>query len=187
MPTCRKCGTLFPNWIKVDGQSKLLSSRKYCLDCSPYKKRNTRNLEKEAAIASDPVELPSEKICLICKNNLPQSSFGIYKSGGKWRIFSYCKKCDSKRTKDFYLEFKKKAVEYKGGKCEKCGYCRCLKALEFHHKISKEKEVAISRFRIRNWELFKIELDKCSLLCSNCHREEHDKPTLLGENHESRT
>lgn len=72
-------------------------------------------------------------------------------------------------------ELKLLAVKYKGGKCEKCDYSKCLRALEFHHEDGT-KEFGISRGgHTRSWEKLKKELDKCVLLCSNCHAEEHDR------------
>lgn len=66
------------------------------------------------------------------------------------------------------------AVEYKGGKCTFCGYNRCLNALDFHHLDAKKKEFGISKDGItRSWEKNKKELEKCILVCSNCHREIH--------------
>jgi len=66
------------------------------------------------------------------------------------------------------------ALKYKGGKCERCGYSQCLEALEFHHIISSKKDFSISsRGYTRSWSRVKEELDKCVLLCANCHREAH--------------
>ena len=65
-------------------------------------------------------------------------------------------------------------VEYKGGKCEICGYCQCIDALDMHHKNSSTKEFGISSSGLtRSWEKNKTEADKCILLCANCHREIH--------------
>jgi hypothetical protein len=56
----------------------------------------------------------------------------------------------------------------------RCGYDRCLEALEFHHIASGEKDFGISaRGHSRSWEKTRQELDKCILLCANCHREIH--------------
>ena len=66
------------------------------------------------------------------------------------------------------------AIEYKGSCCEKCGYNRCIEALEFHHRDSSGKDFSISeRGYTRSWIKVKEELDKCILLCANCHREIH--------------
>ena len=68
------------------------------------------------------------------------------------------------------------AVEYKGGKCEICGYYRCLDAFDFHHIDPLKKDFSISsRGHSRSWKRVKSELDKCKMLCANCHRELHAK------------
>ena len=64
------------------------------------------------------------------------------------------------------------AIEYKGGKCQLCGYDKYQGALELHHIDPKQKEFAISqKGHSRSWERVKKELDKCMLVCANCHRE----------------
>lgn len=66
------------------------------------------------------------------------------------------------------------AIEYKGGTCQLCGYDRCDEALEFHHPDSSDKDFGISaKGYTRSWTKVKEELDKCILLCANCHREVH--------------
>ncbi len=68
------------------------------------------------------------------------------------------------------------AIEYKGYKCEVCGYGKCSDALEFHHVNSSEKDFSISeKGYTRSWAKVKEELDKCMILCANCHRELHAK------------
>ena len=66
------------------------------------------------------------------------------------------------------------AIQYYGGKCVKCGYDKCIDALEFHHKDKSSKEHKPT-YIIRRWnfEKAKKELDKCDLVCSNCHKEIH--------------
>ncbi|MBF0618729.1 MAG: hypothetical protein HQL19_01020 [Candidatus Omnitrophica bacterium] len=68
------------------------------------------------------------------------------------------------------------AVAYKGGRCESCGYDRCMDALEFHHVDPAQKDFNVSsRGYSRSWERVKVELGKCMILCANCHRELHAK------------
>lgn len=64
-----------------------------------------------------------------------------------------------------------KAIEYKGGKCELCGYNRCIEALEFHHNTGVKNFGISARGYTRSWNTVKAELDLCQLLCANCHRE----------------
>ncbi len=68
---------------------------------------------------------------------------------------------------------KLKALEYKGSCCQICGYNRCVRSLVFHHLNEFEKEFGISTGATRSWKKVKIELDKCVLLCQNCHGEVH--------------
>ncbi len=82
---------------------------------------------------------------------------------------------------DRQLRLKIQAIEYKGGKCQKCGYDKCYAALEFHHRDPNEKEVSWKKLRSRSWKRIEEELDKCDLLCANCHREEHWDDNLLQE------
>lgn len=64
-------------------------------------------------------------------------------------------------------------VEYKGGKCEICGYNKNIAALEFHHLDPSQKEFALTG-NTYSLERQKAEADKCILVCANCHREIHN-------------
>lgn len=63
-------------------------------------------------------------------------------------------------------------VKILGGKCSNCGYEKCMAALEFHHKGNKEDAVARMIRNISKQKALK-EIEKCILLCANCHRELH--------------
>lgn len=78
------------------------------------------------------------------------------------------------QVKEWRLIIKQKSVEYKGGCCQVCGYKKSLRALDFHHIDPKEKDFAISKFKNKKLESLKKELDKCVLVCKNCHCEIHD-------------
>lgn len=67
---------------------------------------------------------------------------------------------------------KQQAVDLLGGACSRCGYSKCLDALEFHHTDPTAKEMRISSY-LAGWERLRKELSKCVLLCANCHREVH--------------
>lgn len=71
-------------------------------------------------------------------------------------------------------------IEYKGGKCEICGYDKYKGALDLHHRNKSEKEFGLAMQGLsRSWEKMKKEADKCILLCANCHREVHGGVTQL--------
>ena len=42
MPVCKNCGNTFPSKCVIDGKLRVLSSRKYCLICSPFGQHNTK-------------------------------------------------------------------------------------------------------------------------------------------------
>ena len=71
-------------------------------------------------------------------------------------------------------KLKDMSISYMGGACQECGYHKCKEALEFHHLDPNEKDFGISKNGYtRSWEKVKIELDKCIMVCANCHREIH--------------
>lgn len=80
------------------------------------------------------------------------------------------------RVVDWRRRAKEKLIEYKGGKCLKCGYNKnCPSAYDFHHRDPSEKEFEIgSKGITRSFEKMKIEADKCDLLCCRCHAELHE-------------
>jgi len=87
-----------------------------------------------------------------------------------------CRKCLVEAVQKRRDDIKIKSVNYKGGKCEKCGYNKYIGALEFHHLNPEEKDFSIGyKGYTRSWEKVKEEIDKCMLVCSNCHRELHSK------------
>ena len=77
-------------------------------------------------------------------------------------------------------KIKQWSLEYKGTKCSKCGYNKCTAALDFHHINMEEKEFSLSDRELKfDWPAIKKELDKCIVLCANCHREEHNPNLFL--------
>ncbi len=66
------------------------------------------------------------------------------------------------------------SIEYLGGKCQVCGYQKCVDAMDFHHRDESLKKFGIAdKGYTRSWERVRQELDNCYLLCANCHRETH--------------
>jgi len=63
----------------------------------------------------------------------------------------------------------------KNNGCVICGYDKCKSALDFHHVEPKIKSFSLIRKRRLSLNEWLTELDKCALLCSNCHREMHAK------------
>lgn len=158
---CRKCGLKVPNRIVIDGKVRNTQRRQFCLSCSPWQGHNTKkNILEEG-----------KKICSNCKKEKPICDF--HRKTGKYRN-SLCKACLYEFQKERWTQRKKDAVLYLGGKCSKCGYDKNFSVLSFHHKNAEDKEFDWNRLRLMAKDTVKKELDKCDLLCSNCHGELHN-------------
>lgn len=97
-----------------------------------------------------------------------------YEHKDRKRTKLVCPVCNVERVQARRDKIKALAVEHKGGKCEVCGYDKCIGALEFHHLDPDEKEFTISGSgHTRSLDRVLEEIEKCILLCANCHREVH--------------
>ncbi len=110
------------------------------------------------------------KVCNKCNTSKELTKFT---KKGK-TLQAYCNSCLYTYQINRWKERKAKAVAYKGGKCSICGYSKTLAALEFHHIEPKTKLFAWNKLRLRPWHEVINELDKCTLMCSNCHAELHN-------------
>ena len=106
-------------------------------------------------------------ICKGCGDHNPESFYGHRKS--------LCKTCFNKSMTEVSKSNKLKAIEYLGGKCKDCGYNKCINAFDLHHRDPSQKDFEWCLLKRRKWTIIQIELDKCDLLCANCHRERHSK------------
>lgn len=133
---------------------------KYC--CEACSKRASRYRLSQGIDSS-------KHICAKC-----QKEFIIKEHAYNRR---YCYDCMPKIPKsgaENRAIIKQWALEYKGKQCCICGYDKCSQALDFHHIDNNKKEFVLSdRNLILDWQEIKKELDKCLLVCSNCHREIH--------------
>ena len=109
-----------------------------------------------------------------CKSlNIVSKEFGV-----SINRLKYLRRRETKTNyevlKNRRYRIKKLLVEYKGNKCKICGYNKCLSALEFHHLNPETKDFTIAyNQKYSNLDSLKREVDKCILVCANCHREIH--------------
>lgn len=113
------------------------------------------------------------KICSKCGEKKLLSNF--HKNGfdknGKQKYRSYCKECANSIERKRY-QTKKEFVNSQKIQCTKCGEKR-IYVLDFHHKSKDDKEFTIGKLKKGSLDIIQNEIDKCVVLCSNCHREFH--------------
>lgn len=115
------------------------------------------------------------KSCTGCKQSFEFTKANFYSNGydknGNQKLKSKCKKCYDQHASDRLTDI---ITEYYGKyECTVCGYNRCLGAIEFHHFKTGEKEFEVSKMSSFSKERIILELEKCLMLCANCHREIH--------------
>jgi len=122
--------------------------------------------------------LQRRKFCLTC------SPFGQHNTSRIMLSADERKKRRRQKQVEYVIEWrrrrKQKLLEYKGGRCILCGYDKPIPgAYSFHHRDASKKDFAIARSgHCTSWEKIKKEVDKCDLLCRNCHAEVHHKQNI---------
>lgn len=109
------------------------------------------------------------RVCNGCEKSLEKERFEVGR-----RICKACRRTQKDGQKR--IEIRQYIDIYKAN--AKCVFCREShpSALEFHHKKPNEKAFAISDFKSKGYSLedVKREIEKCTILCANCHRKIHD-------------
>lgn len=126
--------------------------------------------------------IDSLRICSHCQQPKILNGENFYKNKSAVRFQYLCKSCSNELAQERQRNIKKQSVEFKGGKCKICEYDKCIGALDFHHLNKNEKEFGISTRGGLTFEKLKNELDKCILLCKNCHSELHAGLISLTDN-----
>lgn len=143
--------------------------------------------------------MPNTKICRACDRELTLENFSRNPTR-KDGLNGWCRECSNeylhkhyKSKKQYYLDHAKLSKskindyvkDYKVAKgCHFCheNYYRCL---EFHHLDGYEKIDNIGRMRNNhNINMIKEEMQKCIVVCANCHRKLHDGILTLGKTNE---
>ena len=129
------------------------------------------------------------KKCTMCKKTLPIENFATRKDRKNLLYQSNCKSCQKEYRKEHYeknrskyvnkavkykQEFRKWFAEYKSTlSCEKCGESKYW-LLDFHHTDPSKKDAEISKLVSKcSKSMLLKEIDKCKILCANCHRDLH--------------
>lgn len=162
---CFKCNRLI---IKTEKQIKKNKKHFCSRNCS-----STYNSKEKANNFKKSLDDNGGKVCSKCHILKPVNEFYIRNTKHSFKL-GLCKKCKNQNDSDKRKQFKQSCVEYKGGKCFICSYNKFPGALDFHHLDPLKKDFAIGTYRAQIFTIkIKNELDKCILLCANCHREFH--------------
>ena len=93
----------------------------------------------------------------------------------KEKPYGFCSKCNIERVNKFKNRRKQYCIDYKGGKCFDCGESFPNAIYDFHHLDPNTKSFNVSnKAHCVSLEILKQELDKCDMLCVNCHRIRHN-------------
>ena len=195
MQICRECGSEFPGAIVVDGVRLNFRGRKRCLTCLPHRPQRkprkrvqravrTRNCDAcgtpfslRQVVDGKPRFLYRRRFCFACS---PFGSHNTSKFPPRIGVPEALREHRRRRRNAKTYRYQKKRrrrikaelIEARGGRCETCGYDAAIAALEFHHRDPTTKEFGIGDFNGSRRRLL-AEVDKCDLLCANCHRLRH--------------
>jgi len=181
MNTCVVCGNTFKTKVKVDGKWISLYGRKRCLDCYPIGSEAPK-----FPFRREQKPLPKTKVCTKCGVEKDRSAFSLKRlKSGNITLQSVCKSCYSAYKKDHYrrnrdtykqklrsrkIDLQNKFLHYMRDKSCSCGENR-VAALQFNHKDPKTKFKNVSTLVTEEygWGTIMAEIEKCEILCANCH------------------
>ena len=113
------------------------------------------------------------KKCSACQQFFPVEEFGARGINVTGLKQSHCRLCFSSIMCKRYNAKKLAAVKYLGGHCMICKQVFPAQAFNFHHRDPSTKKFDWGKLKLQSVQNIIIELDKCDLLCGNCHTIEH--------------
>ncbi len=144
MKTCA-CGHPIPRSIRIEGKARNLKNRTKCLSCLPFGQARQADRTRNTKRAHE-----------------ARIAYRTYKE--KHGV-------DKVRVR---REAKKRSLIISlGGACQICGYDKIMRNLAFHHLSDKEMGLCTRGFQL-SWDKILLEVEKCVLVCHNCHGEIHE-------------
>lgn len=134
---------------------------------------NSKKIDREVGV----------KFCTSCNTEKPLSEF--YSNGkspnGTTKYKPKCSTCENSIRKNTWWEYISRYLKdnNKTYSCESCGESDSFGFLDFHHTVPEEKSFTIGSISnyTNSYDYFLQnvvpEIQKCRLLCPNCHRREH--------------
>ena len=152
---CSRCEQYLPLDFFNKSRSGPLGLKSWCKQCRKEYRRENK-----------------EKIRAQQKRHYEQNRGRVNRRNKEWRDRN--KEYISEYMRDRHSSLKREAVALGGGCCQRCGYAEFNAGLSFHHVNPEDKEIAPSTvIGSGNSEAMREELDKCVLLCRNCHQSLH--------------
>lgn len=157
---CSKCGKekitadFTQKGLRLDGSPRFDS---HCKACYALKQKHRRAKARQSSLCTD------------CGR--PSSTYRCQQ----------CQKIHIRKNTERRHQKKKRVIDYLGGKCCRCGMVSpIVDVYDIHHEDGdKETEICKLLNKRGKWEDLVPELDKCVLLCANCHRRLHYSTRVL--------
>lgn len=157
---CKECSQEFSDMPLIDKKWRDCKGRTHCYDCSPFK-LNRIKAKREELIKQNP-ENYVERECKVCNKTSV-----VVKGNNFLHICNGCRK--KKNIKSHRLS----AVNMFNNKCKDCQKTFHMNVYDFHHLNKDDKKYELSRLWGNSWKTIEEELEKCIMLCANCHRLRH--------------
>ncbi len=182
--SCGSCGVRRRSYPELKIKHVILNGQE-CKRCSSCGVAKTLDDFQKCKDISDGLA----SSCRLCKNKKTQTFRALNRD-------HFLKQSRERENKEYALnrdslssaqrqkthDLKRKAVEYLGGKCLDCFLITSvLRIYDFHHRDPTEKDLNVGQCRSFCWNSIVKELDKCDLLCANCHRIRHYKMRFASE------
>lgn len=176
---CTRCKEYFPAtdiYFQKHNQCKD-GLRPECKSCSSKWNKNYYTLEKEKILIARKKYYKNNKKKVNARNKrhflknrdkrlLQMKQYNILNPITKEGI--------KKQNKNKLVKNSQMIHELKINGCAICGYNKCDNSLCFHHTNPKDKITPVNSLYYRDNKKFFIEVNKCILLCKNCHGEIHE-------------
>lgn len=159
---CQKCADNYSQRAKAQYQQRKQMGR--CVTCGQ-------------------ISIDGINLCKECNEKQSVTNKKYYSKMRKAGLCVYCGRpsglnatcvdCRNKESRKREAVIRK-VVDYLGGSCQICGLkTNEIEIYDCHHVDPKEKEKGIGELRHKDWAIIIAELEKCILLCANCHRRLH--------------
>lgn len=112
-----------------------------------------------------------KKSCSKCKKVKSTKEFYSHGKKENMRLYSHCKSCFNLKCILRWKQKKLHAIKKLGNKCADCNQSYHPNVYDFHHLY--DKDYNWTKLRLRSQQSIDNELNKCVLLCANCHRLRH--------------